>query len=213
MAWDNRDGWDYTSHFHACWRISSLRKLYEGTLPCFLSNDLEPIPDFSPAEVAVKRGRHRVVRLRSGQRSSRLRELAEDEFEDEEGNLFCRYPIHDNLELAAPLPYFGIARDRQEGGNGPTVQGRTRRRRGPNSGRTKCGQCGRVGHNKRTCPEQQAQPPSSVGDGGIGGSRRPVEVKTDDTANIVDPTREENDKVEGDNEAGGENEGEGGFEG
>lgn len=24
MAWDNRDGRDYTSHFHPCWRVSSV---------------------------------------------------------------------------------------------------------------------------------------------------------------------------------------------
>lgn len=39
MAWDDREGRDYTQHFHLCWRWASMRKLYEPKIPCFLSND------------------------------------------------------------------------------------------------------------------------------------------------------------------------------
>lgn len=59
--------------------------------------------------------------MRSGQRASRNWELAEDEYEDEEGNLFRCYPIHDNPELVAPLPSIriprgGVVKGGQEGG-------------------------------------------------------------------------------------------------
>lgn len=100
----------------------------------------------------MKCGRHRVVRLQSGQRASRSRQLAKDEFEDEEGNLFRQYPIYDDVELVAPLPNIHIARVTQAGGSGGRGHRGRRRRHGPNSGRTKCGECGHLGHNKRTCP-------------------------------------------------------------
>lgn len=121
MAWDHRDGWDYMAHFHSCWRMSSVKKLYEPTIPCFLSNDLEPIPECSPPEVARKQVRHRVVHLRSGHRSSRFRELAENKWEDEEGNLFMQYPIYDDAELVAPLPkirILGVGRGGRDGSRG-----------------------------------------------------------------------------------------------
>lgn len=48
MVWQNHDGRDYTPHFHACWKVSLVTKLYKGILPCFLFNNLEPVSECSP---------------------------------------------------------------------------------------------------------------------------------------------------------------------
>lgn len=52
------------------------------------------------------KGRHRVVRMKSGSRPQAVRqqELAKDEYEDEADNFFCRYPIADDLDLIEPSP-------------------------------------------------------------------------------------------------------------
>lgn len=152
IAWDNRDGRDYTRHFHPCWRVQSLRRLYSERLPCYLTNDLEPITACHAPEAAVKRGRHRVVRIQSGTRI-RNQERAEDEFEDEEGYLFRRYPIEDNPQLVnATNPSRRRQPQARDEAVAPTIRRRAAgRRAGPNKGQTKCSNCGRLGHNRRTC--------------------------------------------------------------
>lgn len=102
MAWENVDDRDSTEHFHTCWKTSSLRKLYEPYLPCFLSNDLESRSTCFPPLTSVKKGRNRVVHIKSGGR--RCPELGPDEFIDENGNHFFRYQIEDDPELMDPMP-------------------------------------------------------------------------------------------------------------
>lgn len=62
MAWDDRNGQNFTLHFHLCWQTKSLMKLYEPHMWVFLSNDLEAT-DMLSLEAAEKKGRHRVVRM------------------------------------------------------------------------------------------------------------------------------------------------------
>lgn len=96
MAWDDRDGRDFMRHFHPCWLTSSIVTLYAPRMPVFLSNDLQGTVDCCPPEFAVRKGRHRVVRMERGTRSGRRLPLAEDKFEDEDGNCFCTYPLQDD---------------------------------------------------------------------------------------------------------------------
>lgn len=72
--------------------------------PMLFSDDLQPCNSCFPLKATVKNRRHRIIHMEAGMRPTRFRELCEAEFEDEEGNLFCRYPIHDSPELVAPLP-------------------------------------------------------------------------------------------------------------
>lgn len=134
-----------------------VKKLYEPTIPCFLLNDLEPMPHCTPPKIAVKRGRHHVVRMRSGMRSEKFRELCDDKYKDEEGNLFRCYPINNDEKLAAPLPSIQVTGWIQVGTRRGANPPARRRRGGPNSGRTKCGACSYLGHNVQTCP-QRGQP-------------------------------------------------------
>lgn len=71
----------------------------------FLSNNLEAIATCFPPEAAIKKGHDHVVRKESGYISGHNQPLAEDEFEDEHGNLFRRYPIVEDPTLAEPVPY------------------------------------------------------------------------------------------------------------
>lgn len=103
MAWDDRDGLDSMRHFHSCWRIVTLRKLYKPRLPCFLSNDLDSTDNCFPPTVAVKKGQHRVVRMERSAHGRKTSNLVEDEYVNEKGNLFQRYPIEDNTLLATPM--------------------------------------------------------------------------------------------------------------
>lgn len=121
MAWNDRDGHDFTVHFHPCWLTKSLVKLYEPHMLFFLSNDLEAIDICFPLEAAMKKGRHRVICMQSGQQSTRAREqpLVEDEYEDAQGNLFRNYPLQDDPTLVKPmvqLPTLGSSEERQPSG-------------------------------------------------------------------------------------------------
>lgn len=104
MAWDNMQGRDFTQHFHICWRVESLRAMYSGSLPPFVSEDLDVTDQCLPPEIVVKRGRHRVVRIPSGGGRARNQHFGEDEYVDGDGNLFRRYDIHDNPSLMDPMP-------------------------------------------------------------------------------------------------------------
>ncbi|CAM6122465.1 unnamed protein product [Calypogeia fissa] len=149
MAWDDQDGWDFTRHFHKCWRTESLRGLYASKVPCFLSTDLEVTTECSPPEAAVRKGRHRVVRITSGNARNRNRPPAEGELVDTFGNLFRQYPIEDEQHLSEPMT--GSRAIRGEESQEESCRPMRKRKPGPSSGSTRCGKCGVVGHNRRTC--------------------------------------------------------------
>lgn len=56
MAWDDREGRDYTKHFHPCWRWVIMQKLYKLKIPYFLANDLVAIYECFLLEAIVKEG-------------------------------------------------------------------------------------------------------------------------------------------------------------
>lgn len=122
----------------------------------FLSSDLQPTVDCFPLEFVVRKGWHRVVRMERRMRSGRRLPLAEDKFEDEDGNFFYTYPLQDNPQIAMlllGLPTFGRSHKRQPSTRGNTV----RRRRGcsgakPGLTKGKCSICKLPGHNRQTCP-------------------------------------------------------------
>lgn len=155
MAWDDKEGRDFTKHFHDCWKFSSLRKLYAPRLPCFLINDLEPQNNCFPPQEAVTKGRHRLVCIESGNRGIKNQQLAEDEFVDDAGNLFLRYPIQDDQHRASGMPTIQDTRRRRAGGIRQVVDAGPPSwpRRGRNGGKTRCSNCGNLGHNIRTCPK------------------------------------------------------------
>ncbi|CAM6117382.1 unnamed protein product [Calypogeia fissa] len=138
MAWDDQYGRDYTLHFKSCWFTTSVRKVYEQTIPCFLENNLEYSEACIPPPIAVKRGRHRVVRIRSGGGQRRVADLGEDETVTNTGDLLITYPVDD--EVILPMP-----RER----NNRQYVGRNKRTKGTST--VRCGKCGVQGHNKRTC--------------------------------------------------------------
>lgn len=144
MAWDDKIGKDFTRHFQPCWKVASICNLYRPRVPVFLSNDLEPQSTSFPPEAAVKKGRHRVVRIPSGGRSIRPHDLGADEYLDAEGNLFRQYPIDDDPNIVGPLASADATRRSQRG----TRQRRPRRSGGRSCN---CSVCGQAGHNKRTC--------------------------------------------------------------
>lgn len=153
MAWDDQQGRDPDRHFHTCWRPSSLRALYTDRLPCFLSNDLQGSTSCWPPRAAVKKGRHRVVRIPSGGAPSRGRLVGEDEFLDDAGHLFARYPIDDDPDFRNVVP-LEEAVARMVG----RARGRNNKKR---TGTTKCSVCRGVGHNKRTCPDTRRAGPNT----------------------------------------------------
>lgn len=209
MAWDDRDGRDFTAPFHPCWLTKLLVKLYEPHMPMFLSNDLEAVDTCFPPEPAVKKGRHRVVCMQSGQWSTRARQqpLAEDDYEDAQGNLFKRYLLQDDLALVEPvprLPTLGTSHERHPG----DVR-RSRRRGRPRGGngtsRGKCSKCKRTSHNHRTCIYEVGQGSDAMhGQRGQGASiaeevhaedqhndEGPLPIDVDETVGGQPPKREE----------------------
>lgn len=89
--------------------------------------------------------------MESGSKSRVARPLVEDEYEDEFGNLFRKYPIQDDPNQVEPMPtveILGLSDMHCLGeGRGP------RRRRRPQIGAQigRCGNFGVRGHNHRTC--------------------------------------------------------------
>lgn len=133
-------------------------------MPYFLLNDLEPVKSCFPHEAIVKKGLHRVFRMQSGMRVSRTLELAKGKFEDEEGNIFRKYPIVDNSDLATPLPKIRITGRNIVGQRGRNAQGNaqpsSRQSPGSIAKLTKFSTHGRLGtYNKHTCHKF---PPSSI---------------------------------------------------
>ncbi|CAM6127470.1 unnamed protein product [Calypogeia fissa] len=99
-----------------------------------------------PPPIAVKKGRHRIVRIPSGGGSVRNQQVGEDEFVDADGHLYRRYPIADNPSLQDPMP-----RPTPNTADGPTGRrGQKTKSDGPRS-KVKCGKCGKEGHNRSTC--------------------------------------------------------------
>jgi hypothetical protein len=105
MAWDDRDGWDFNKHFHRCWKTTSLCSLYGPTVQVLMSLHLDAVEGCYPPAPAVKRGRHRYVRIESGKGLRKATpDLGLDEFYRPGGQLFVRYPIQDDTELQQPVP-------------------------------------------------------------------------------------------------------------
>jgi hypothetical protein len=149
MMWDNLEGIDFMKHFHKCWRSSSLKALYAAPIPSFLCNDLPMRDSCLPPAVAVKKGRHRVVRMQSKAHHLRPEEGA---VRDEMGYLCRLYPIEDDLAKVDPMPSPASA-GKVTRGDLPVKGKYTQRNQGPNTGKTKCRKCHGVGHNIRTCKE------------------------------------------------------------
>ncbi|CAM6101010.1 unnamed protein product [Calypogeia fissa] len=152
MAWEDIGGKGFSKHFAKCWRVKSWRKLYSGVVPSFLCNDIKTSNKCSPPEVAVKRGRHRVVRITSGTRVTRAQRTGEDVLTDPLGNLYMQYPIDDDQNLVDAMPTPATTAAQQKTAN----ENRSKSKPGPNSGKIKCGLCGQVGHNRRTCKSTAA---------------------------------------------------------
>jgi hypothetical protein len=145
MMWDNLEGKDFTKHFHKCWRSSSLRTLYVVPIPSFLCNNLSLSDSCHPPAIAVRKGRHRVVRIKGSARRSRQEEGI---VRDEMGYLCRIYPIDDDPAKLDPMPLpSSVFADL----NLPRKEKRTKRNQGPNTGKTKCSKCQGTGHNLRTC--------------------------------------------------------------
>lgn len=159
MAWDDKDGHDFMRHFHLCWLTSSTVNLYAPRMPVFLLNDLQASLDCFPLEIAVRKGHHRVIPMERGNRSRPRLPLAEDEFEDADGNLFHSYPVANDPQIAMPvlaLPTLGRSHNRRPGTSSNGVRWRKATPRvGPTRG--KCSKCKQVGHNRRMCSFELGQ--------------------------------------------------------
>lgn len=89
----------------------------------------------------MKKGRHQVVRMRSGQWMRERQPLADDEYEDAEGNLFRRYPLQDDpglQELVPTIQTLGRSDERL-----PREEREAGRKRRPTTGpsRSRCSKC------------------------------------------------------------------------
>ncbi|CAM6097173.1 unnamed protein product [Calypogeia fissa] len=146
MAWDDHSGRDFTIHFHPCWKVNSICHAYSHTIPCFLDNDLELSEFCCPPKIAVKKGRHRVVRIESGGKRRKNSDLGEDETLDASGHLLVRYPIADDPHQMEPL---GSGSSRRQ--DPRQKWGRKRPAGGKIGNSVRCSKCGQVGHNRRTC--------------------------------------------------------------
>ncbi|CAM6105441.1 unnamed protein product [Calypogeia fissa] len=151
MAFDDQSGRDFTQHFNPCWKVSSLRRCYEKTIPCFLDNDLDCSDWCCPPEIAVKKGRHRVVRIKSGGGQRKPTDLGEDIVVDSTGDLLVTYPIDDDPRMLEPL---GRSSSRKR--ESKETKQRKRKPEGSTGNSVRCGKCGQVGHNKRTCKSDVA---------------------------------------------------------
>jgi hypothetical protein len=149
LAWDDELGNNPSRHFHKCWRTQSLRILYDGVLPSFVSTDLPVSASCHALEPAVVSGRHRMVRIEQGTRSAALGNI-QDLHLDPEGRLFLRYPMDDNSERGAIFPG-------PSSGDVPSVP--RGRGRGGAVHKGRCSVCGEQGHNKRTCTQLPVAPP------------------------------------------------------
>lgn len=117
----------------------------------FLCNDLEVIDACFPLEATMTRGRHMMVRMQSGTRPRSRQPLAEDEYEDDNGNLFWQYPMEDDPEQVQPAPTLQtLGRSDQRQPREGAGRGR-RRARTQGVSRSKCGVYGQAEHNQRTC--------------------------------------------------------------
>lgn len=150
-----REGRDYTTHFHPCWRWANMQKLYEPKLPCFLANDLEGRDNCILPKATLKKGRHRVVQMQSGMRIVGNQDATKDEYLDGDGNLFRVYAIEDEPHLVAPMIPPALAGQSHNSSREAEAQGRGRRRTGGSGGSRKCSSYGQPGHNVRTCPQHR----------------------------------------------------------
>jgi hypothetical protein len=103
----------------------------------------------------VKKVCHRVVFIESGTGLRTPKALASDEFLDDNGDLFVRYPLDDDEDLIGPV----LGRGPQEGSLREALQNSLNMKRG--SGKVCCSKCKKVGHNRRTC----GKVPSEVDEG------------------------------------------------
>lgn len=148
MAWDDQEGQKQSEHFHKCWRTQSLLALYDQTIPSFVVTDLQLSPNCAPPEVAVKRGRHRMVRFQRGNRHGpRAIREGEDVVYNTSGELFLRYPVFDDPNRVEPFPTANTAAGL------PRLENHKKTKRCRSTGKCTCSNCGQVGHNRRTCPK------------------------------------------------------------
>jgi hypothetical protein len=147
MKWDNLEGKDFMRHFHKCSRTSSLKALYAQPIPSFLCNDLAMRDSCLLPAIAVKKDRHRVVRMQSKTQYSRPDEGA---VRDELGYLCRLYPIEDDPTKIDPMPSISstFLASRVDLSDKDKSNRKSKR---PNTGKTKCRKCHGVGHNVRTC--------------------------------------------------------------
>lgn len=103
MVCDDLGGRDFTLHFHQCWKMGTLAACYEHTISCFLDNDLDFSTLSCPPNIAVKRGRHRVVGMESAGKQKKTADGGDDNFMDKSGHLVFRYPINDDPSQEEPM--------------------------------------------------------------------------------------------------------------
>jgi hypothetical protein len=150
MMWDNLEGRNFMKHFHKCWLSNSVKALYAKPIPSFVCNDLPMRDSCCPPAIAVKKGRHRVVRM---QKKAHRSKPQEGEVRDEMGYLCRLYPIEDDPAKLDPMP----GPSSVAVGNMPEKKRHAKRNQGPNVGKTKCKKCHGVGHNIRTCKALPAE--------------------------------------------------------
>ncbi|KAL3699915.1 hypothetical protein R1sor_017937 [Riccia sorocarpa] len=161
VSWDKECGNDSLPHFHPLWQVSSLEALYSTNfLPAFALEDLTPVFGCKAPPIAVKRGRHRIVRIPNGGPTGTCTDRPDsDPMED--GAIDLEFPMADAPSQTQPFP---SAASTQGGSSSHSTLSVRLRGRGTRGGRTssqtprgtrgvQCGLCKRTGHNRRTCPE------------------------------------------------------------
>lgn len=171
MAWDDQEGRSFHRHFHRCWRVSSWKALYTSIIPSFICNDIPVSTACWPPAIAIKQGRHHMVRIQSGSTVGRPRFVGEDVVRDSLGNLFLRYPLDDNPNNVDAMPNKETVVAREEAHSGS----RRKRKPGLNAGKCTCSKCGKVRHNRRTCKGMSPSQPVDIPSQGTG-PRQPADV-------------------------------------
>lgn len=128
-------------HFTTCWKVRSVAACHEPLIPCFLDNDLGYCTECCPPNIAVKRGRHQVVRMESGGKGKKTTGGAEEK----SAHVVFRYPLDDDPRHMEPIARGSMQRRSNRQGS------KKRKLAGSTSKTVCCGKCGKVGHNRRTC--------------------------------------------------------------
>ncbi|KAL3701275.1 hypothetical protein R1sor_019297 [Riccia sorocarpa] len=135
------------------WKTSSLSQIYmDNVLPAFTLSGLTPTFQSGAPPIAVRRGRHRLVRIPSGRGALAGHAFTSTQEPDDADERELEFPIDEQ-----PPSVLSQGIDASTGGHDASRRRRVRRRRnGAVDGGTITRQmrfslCKGVGHNKRTC--------------------------------------------------------------